>query len=246
MAENQKRMSRDAFLLEIDEILGLRPGTLQGDEKLEELQNWDSTALIGVIVLAESASDRHISPDQVVSCSTVADLLRLAGVDGRSVLPVRSPRNIVRVRATERPNGTRHPARAAMAGVNRRRQLELNICNGIGDESDAIRNFEGLAVPDHRRRIILRKRHALRRELSGTAESDSDAHCNFRRLDDNRSQEHAGVVSPGPGNSARVLRIRLQPLLRGHPVRESGSCGSSSPMWSLFTQRGAMFRNSRS
>jgi acyl carrier protein len=84
MAENQNKMSRDAFLLEIDEILGLRPGTLKGEEKLEELHNWDSTALIGVIVLAESASERHISPDQVVNCSTVADLVSLAGVDNRS------------------------------------------------------------------------------------------------------------------------------------------------------------------
>ena len=83
MAENQERMSRNAFLLEVDEILGLAPGTLQGDEKLEELQNWDSTALISTIVLAESARERHISPDQVVNCSTVADLLRLAGVDDR-------------------------------------------------------------------------------------------------------------------------------------------------------------------
>ena len=81
VAENQKRMDRVEFLSEIDEILGLDPGTLQGDEKLEDLHNWDSTALIGVIVLAESASERHISPDQVVNCSTVADLLRLAGVD---------------------------------------------------------------------------------------------------------------------------------------------------------------------
>ena len=70
------------FLLEMDEILGLRPGTLRGDEKLDELQNWDSAALIGLIVLAETANDAHISPDQVVGCSTVADLLRLARVDG--------------------------------------------------------------------------------------------------------------------------------------------------------------------
>jgi len=83
MDDYQEKMSRDAFLSEIDEILGLRPGTLKGDEKLEDLHNWDSTALIGVVVLAESASERHISPDQIVNCSTVADLLRLAGVDGR-------------------------------------------------------------------------------------------------------------------------------------------------------------------
>jgi acyl carrier protein len=82
MLDNQKAMTCDEFLLEMDEILGLRAGTLRGDEKLDELQNWDSTALIELIVLAESANDVHISPAQVVGCSTVADLLRLARVVG--------------------------------------------------------------------------------------------------------------------------------------------------------------------
>jgi acyl carrier protein len=73
-------MTREEFLREMDEILGLRAGTLRGDEKLDELQNWDSTALVGLIVLAETANNAHISPDQVVGCTTVADLLRLAQV----------------------------------------------------------------------------------------------------------------------------------------------------------------------
>lgn len=77
-------MTREGFLLELDEILGLRPGTLRGDEKLEELENWDSTTLIGLIALAETMNNVHISPEQVVGCSTVADLLRLAQVDGSS------------------------------------------------------------------------------------------------------------------------------------------------------------------
>ena len=78
------KMTREEFLLEMDEILGLRAGTLQGNEKLEELERWDSTALISLIVLAESNNSAQISPDQVVGCSTVADLLRLAQVDGSS------------------------------------------------------------------------------------------------------------------------------------------------------------------
>jgi acyl carrier protein len=78
------KMSREEFLLEMDEILGLRAGTLRGNEKLEELERWDSTALISLIVLAETNNDAQISPDQVVGCSTVADLLRLAQVDGAS------------------------------------------------------------------------------------------------------------------------------------------------------------------
>jgi acyl carrier protein len=77
-------MTRIEFLLQMDEILGLQPGTLRGDEKLEELKNWDSTALIGLIVLADSNNRVPIAPDQVVDCSTVADLLRLAQVDGCS------------------------------------------------------------------------------------------------------------------------------------------------------------------
>ena len=84
MPENRETMTRAEFLLEMDEILGLRAGTLRGDEKLDELQNWDSTSLITLIVLAETANDAQISPDQVVGCSTVADLLRLAGVSGNS------------------------------------------------------------------------------------------------------------------------------------------------------------------
>jgi len=42
---------------------------------------WDSTALVSFIVLAES-NNANISPEQIVGCSTVADLLRLAEVDG--------------------------------------------------------------------------------------------------------------------------------------------------------------------
>jgi acyl carrier protein len=74
-------MSREEFLLEMDEILGLRPGTLRGDENLEDLQNWDSTALIGMVVLAEAANSAEITADQVLGCATVADILRLAGVE---------------------------------------------------------------------------------------------------------------------------------------------------------------------
>jgi acyl carrier protein len=75
-------MTREEFLLELDGILELKAGTLRGTEKLEELERWDSTALVGMIVLAESVNDTEISMDDVVGCSTVADLLRIAGVDG--------------------------------------------------------------------------------------------------------------------------------------------------------------------
>jgi acyl carrier protein len=81
MLQDHKSMTRDEFLLQMDEILGYQPGTLQGAEKLEDLNNWDSTALIGLIALADGNNGVPITLDQVVDCSTVADLLRLALVD---------------------------------------------------------------------------------------------------------------------------------------------------------------------
>jgi acyl carrier protein len=77
-------MTREEFLLEMDELLGLRPGALRGDEKLEELDNWDSTTLIGLIALADSATNTEITPDEVVGCTTVADILRLAKVENNA------------------------------------------------------------------------------------------------------------------------------------------------------------------
>jgi hypothetical protein len=75
-------MTYDKFLLEMDDILGLPVGTLRGHERLEELQNWDSTSLITFIALAEDNSGAPVSPAQIVNCSTVADLLRLARAEG--------------------------------------------------------------------------------------------------------------------------------------------------------------------
>lgn len=76
-------MTRTEFLLEMDEILDLPAGTLRGHERLEELQNWDSTSLITFIALAET-NGVSVSPGQIVTCSTVADLLRLAQSENSS------------------------------------------------------------------------------------------------------------------------------------------------------------------
>jgi acyl carrier protein len=74
-------MNRAEFFREMDEILGLPAGTIRGDEKLEEVENWDSTALVSFLVLAESNSNMSVSLGDVANCSTVADLLRLGQVE---------------------------------------------------------------------------------------------------------------------------------------------------------------------
>ena len=76
-------MTREEFCIEMDEILGLPGGTIRGDEKLEELPNWDSTALVSFLVLAESNGGRSVSLADVASCVTVTDLLRLGRIEER-------------------------------------------------------------------------------------------------------------------------------------------------------------------
>jgi len=75
-------MTREEFLMEMDDILELPGGSLKGTEKLEELEQWNSTALLGYIALADTNNGTRISPRQIVNCATIGDLLTLAQVDG--------------------------------------------------------------------------------------------------------------------------------------------------------------------
>jgi acyl carrier protein len=77
-------MTREEFLMEFDDILELPAGTLKGPEKLEELESWNSTAMLGFVALADTNNGARISPPRIVNCTTVDDLLNLAGVGAGS------------------------------------------------------------------------------------------------------------------------------------------------------------------
>jgi acyl carrier protein len=77
-------MTHAVFLSEMDAVLELPAGTLTGAEKLEDLERWDSTAMLGFIALADTHNGASLSPRHIVNCATVADLLRLAQVDGET------------------------------------------------------------------------------------------------------------------------------------------------------------------
>jgi acyl carrier protein len=82
-------MTRDEFLLAMDEALEVPGGTLKGPEKLEDLDNWDSVAMMSFIALVNSNnSNLKLSPRQITSCDTVDDLLKLAQVDGDGKLAI--------------------------------------------------------------------------------------------------------------------------------------------------------------
>jgi len=72
-------MSRAEFLAKIDELLELPSGTLRGPEKLEDLENWNSLAVVGFIGLADEHFGVTLAPRLLTGCSTVSDLLKLVG-----------------------------------------------------------------------------------------------------------------------------------------------------------------------
>jgi acyl carrier protein len=74
-------MNRKEFLNALDEALELPAGTLQGPEELSDLDMWDSMAMMSYIALADNNGSVKISPRQIVGCTTVDDLLKLAKVD---------------------------------------------------------------------------------------------------------------------------------------------------------------------
>jgi len=73
-------MDRKDFLLALDEMLELDPGTLTGPEELESLDSWDSLAVISFIALVDEKSGVVVEGEKLAKAKTVADLLDLAGV----------------------------------------------------------------------------------------------------------------------------------------------------------------------
>jgi acyl carrier protein len=71
-------MTRPEFLVLIDDLLELPKGTLTGEEKLENLEGWNSLALICYMSLVDEHLGVKLSPRQFVSCESVNDLLALA------------------------------------------------------------------------------------------------------------------------------------------------------------------------
>ena len=74
-------MTREEFLAELDGLVDLEPGTLQGPEKLEDLDQWTSMAIVGFIALADTYNGTTLGPTQIGKCLTVNDLLALAKVE---------------------------------------------------------------------------------------------------------------------------------------------------------------------
>jgi acyl carrier protein len=72
-------MMLDTNLLDkLCEILQVPDGSLTGKEELQSLENWNSLAVLGYMALVDERYGVTLSPEKVMACRTVNDLMDLA------------------------------------------------------------------------------------------------------------------------------------------------------------------------
>lgn len=72
-------MTRAEFLRIFQEKLELDPRPLTGQEVLQDTGFWDSLAAITFIALADEHCGREVAAEDLASCTTIDDLLKLLG-----------------------------------------------------------------------------------------------------------------------------------------------------------------------
>ena len=70
-------MDHAQFLQKLQEVLEL-PESLSGSERLDNLEGWDSMALISFMAMVDEHFGRKLSPRDIGACETVDDLYKLA------------------------------------------------------------------------------------------------------------------------------------------------------------------------
>jgi len=72
-------MTREDYLRLFEESIRVPPGSILETQTLKSLKQWDSMALVTFMVTVDGQLGSSISPEGIVKCETVGDLLNLLG-----------------------------------------------------------------------------------------------------------------------------------------------------------------------
>lgn len=67
----------EAFIVQLTEALSLPEGALTPGQRLRELPNWDSLAILTTLALVDECFGRQLSGEALSRCETVKDLCDL-------------------------------------------------------------------------------------------------------------------------------------------------------------------------
>jgi acyl carrier protein len=70
-------MTKREFYSELESLIGLEPGSIQGAEPLSGIAGWDSMEVLRFIALADEKLGEVASPEAIIACQTVADLANM-------------------------------------------------------------------------------------------------------------------------------------------------------------------------
>jgi acyl carrier protein len=70
-------MNKKEFIGQIEEIIEADSGELTGYEKLADLEDWDSLAVMGFIAMVDSNMNFTLDAAKINACVTVNDLIVL-------------------------------------------------------------------------------------------------------------------------------------------------------------------------
>ena len=70
-------MTKKELLQMLEEIIEADPDTLTGEELIEDLENWDSLAVVNFIALVDENFGITLSPEKIMNSKTVNELVSL-------------------------------------------------------------------------------------------------------------------------------------------------------------------------
>jgi acyl carrier protein len=75
------RVDRDAFYLKIDDLLELPGGSVKGSTALEDVEEWDSLAVISFIAMVDTDFGISLPAKSITACRKIDDLADLIDAD---------------------------------------------------------------------------------------------------------------------------------------------------------------------
>ncbi len=72
-------MKQSDYLRELEGLFELDPHTVTTDSVLQDLDGWGSLTFLGLLSMTDGELGITLSPQQVLKCATVGDLLKLLG-----------------------------------------------------------------------------------------------------------------------------------------------------------------------
>jgi acyl carrier protein len=73
-------MDKKAFIAAVAEILEIDPAPLTGEEKLDDIGNWDSLSVISFVAMVDSDLGQIVDAEKMKEAKTLNDLAALVGL----------------------------------------------------------------------------------------------------------------------------------------------------------------------